>query len=56
MMETTTAREDCVLFAATYPSPNVRRAVELAQAGTVTWEQVRDLFRKALIAGIEAVS
>lgn len=50
----TQVREDCILFAATYPSPNVRRAVELAESGRITWEQVEGLFKKALVAGLAA--
>lgn len=37
-------------FAATYPTPNVRRAVEAAEAGLITWQQVYDLFKRAAIA------
>lgn len=48
MFDAASVREDCVLFAASYPSPNVRRAVELAEAGTVSWEQVYALFHAAL--------
>lgn len=54
-MVTVTAREDCILFASTYPTPNVRAAVQYAHAGTITWEQCADLFRKALAAGIADV-
>lgn len=50
------AREECILFVATYSTPNTRRAVELAQSGRLTWEQVRDLFRKSLIAGLVATA
>ena len=53
---TLTAREECILFVATYSTPNTRRAVELAQAGRITWEQVRDLVAKSLLAGLEATA
>lgn len=48
-------REQIAALAATYPTPNVRRAVALAQAGTITWEQVYDLFRKSMAAALAEV-
>jgi len=48
-MTSTEIRTQVVEFAATYPTPNVRRAVELAQAGTITWEQVYNLFQRSLV-------
>lgn len=50
-MTTTTAsdiRTQVIEFAATYPTPNVRLAVQYAEAGTITWEQVADLFKRSL--------
>ena len=47
---------DCRAFAATYPTPNVRRAVQLAESGRITWAQAYGLFRTALEAGIAAVA
>lgn len=41
-------REEVALFAATYPTPNVRRAVALAEAGDVTYEQIHGLFTRSL--------
>jgi len=41
-------RAQAIEFAATYSTPQVRRAVELAQAGTLTWEQVYGLFVRSL--------
>jgi hypothetical protein len=41
-------RQQVAEFAEKYPTPNVRRAVNLAQAGTITWEAVYDLFRTSL--------
>jgi hypothetical protein len=37
-------------FAAAFPTPNVRKAIELAEAGQVTWTQIRDLFARSLEA------
>lgn len=48
---TTTAsdlRQQVIEFAATYPTPNVRRAVQYAESGRLTWEQVADLFKRSL--------
>lgn len=49
-MTNTTAsiRTQVIEFAATYPTPNVRLAVQYAEAGTITWEQVADLFKRSL--------
>jgi hypothetical protein len=41
-------RSQVVEFAATFPTPNVRLAVEYAEAGRITWEQVADLFKRSL--------
>jgi len=41
-------RTQAIEFAAIFPTPQVRRAVELAQAGTLTWEQVYGLFVRSL--------
>lgn len=50
---TITNREaDCRAFAQIYPTPNVLRAVALAEAGTLTWAQVLRLFQEALEAGL----
>ena len=56
MFETNAIRQQVLEFAATYPTPNVRRAVELAEAGTITWQQVYDLFKRSLGAAFEAVA
>lgn len=40
MFETNVIRQQVLEFAAAYPTPNVRLAVQYAQAGTLTWEQV----------------
>lgn len=51
-----TIREEVALFAATYPTPNVRAAVAHAEAGTITWEQAHDLFKRALVTAVVEVS
>ena len=58
-MTTTTAsdvRTQVIEFAATFPTPNVRLAVQYAEAGTITWEQVYDLFKKSLGAALVEVA
>jgi len=45
-------RQQVLEFAATYPAPNVRAAVRHAEAGAFTWEQIYDLFKRALANGI----
>jgi hypothetical protein len=47
-MTNTDIRTQVIEFAATYPTPNVRRAVELAEAGTITYQQVYDLCKVAI--------
>lgn len=48
----TEARE----MAREFPTPNVRRAIALAEAGTLTWEQIHEVLRQALAAGVAAVA
>ena len=48
-------RQQCLEFAASHPTPNVRLAVQYAHAGTITWEQCYGLFHKAMTAGLAAV-
>lgn len=43
-------------FARHHPTPNVQRAVEAAEDGLVTWEQVEGLFVKALEDGLKQVA
>lgn len=43
----------CRKFAEFYPTPQVLRAIALAEDGTLTWEQVEALFAKALGVGLE---
>lgn len=47
---------DCRAFAEAFPLPNVLRAIDLAEAGRLTWSAVNDLFKRAAVAGIAAVS
>jgi hypothetical protein len=42
-------------FAAQFPTSNVKRAVALCEAGTLTWQQVEEIFRSSLAEGLEAV-
>lgn len=42
-------------FASEFPTPNVRRAVALCEAGTLTWQQVAKIFAASLATGLEAV-
>jgi hypothetical protein len=39
-----------------FPTPNVRRAVALCEAGTLTWAQVHEILRVALAEGLAAVA
>lgn len=48
----TTAESEARDFAAQFNTPNVRAAIAYAEAGTVTWEQIRDLFAKSLTTGL----
>lgn len=47
----TTVRE----FAAKFPTTQVRRAVQLCEAGTLTWSAVAALFERSLTAAVTAV-
>lgn len=50
-----TSEQDVRDFAAQIDTPNVRRAVALCEAGTLTWAQVAEIFRASLAKGLEAV-
>jgi len=43
-------------FAAEFPTPNVKRAIALCEAGTLTWAEVAEIFRSSLAKGLEAVA
>lgn len=43
-------------FAREFPTPNVQRAVALCEAGTLTWGQVYELFRRSLAKGLTEVA
>jgi hypothetical protein len=45
----------CREFAREFPSANVRRAIQLAEAGTLTWAQVEGIFASALRGGLKKV-
>jgi hypothetical protein len=45
---TTSVEREAREFAAEFPTPNVLRAVALAESGRLTWEQIHGLFRKSL--------
>jgi hypothetical protein len=42
-------------FAAQFPTPNVKRAIALCEAGTLGWAQVAAIFATSLREGLEAV-
>lgn len=42
-------------FAAQFSTPNVKQALALCEAGTLTWAQVEEIFRSSLAEGLEAV-
>lgn len=46
----------CRDFAARFPTPNVQRAIALCEAGTLTWQQVAEIFRGSLAEGLAAVA
>lgn len=43
-------------FAREFPTPNVQRAVALCEAGTLSWAEVHELFRRSLGKGLAAVA
>jgi len=43
-------------FAAEFDTPNVRLAVSLAEAGTLSWDEVYEIFRSSLRKGLAAVA
>lgn len=56
MLNTTASAEQfCRDFAAEFPTPNVLRAIELVEAGRLTWEQIAGLFGRSLESGLLAV-
>ena len=55
-MQNPTTRQQVLEFAATYPTANVRLAVQHAEAGRITWEQVYNLFKNSLGAALVEVS
>lgn len=53
---TASQREELALFLATYPTPNVRRAFALADAGAITWSQLYKLSQDALAVALAEVA
>ena len=49
-------RQQVLEFAATYPTPNVRLAVQYAECGRLTWEQIAGLFKVALVSAVAEVA
>ena len=45
----------CRDFASQFNTPNVRRAIELAEAGTLRWSDIEEIFRSSLAQVLEAV-
>jgi hypothetical protein len=43
-------------FAREFPTPNVQRAVALCEAGTLTWAQVHEIFKRSLAQGLSSVA
>lgn len=43
-------------FAREFPTPNVKRAIALCEAGTLTWDQVYGIFADSLKKGLAEVS
>ena len=50
-----TSEKEARDFAAQFDTPNVRAAIAHAEAGTLTWEQIAEIFRASLAQGLEAV-
>jgi hypothetical protein len=46
----------CREFARQFDTPNVRQAISLCEAGTLTWEQVEEIFRSSLAQGLREVA
>jgi hypothetical protein len=46
---------ECVTFAEQFPTPQVRRGLELAQEGTISWEDLQRVYQGALADGLSAI-
>lgn len=46
----------CREFARQFDTPNVRQAISLCETGTLTWEQVEEIFRSSLAQGLREVA
>lgn len=49
------SESECRAFAAEFPTPNVQRAIALAEAGTLRWSDVAEVFRSSLAKGLREV-
>lgn len=49
------AEAEVRLFAVFHPTPNVKKAVDLAESGSLSWFVVYDLFRSSLEKALEEV-
>lgn len=47
---------DCRAFAVQFDTPNVRQAIALCEAGTLTWAQVAEILRASLAEGLATVA
>jgi hypothetical protein len=52
----TTSEKECRMFAAEFDTPNVRQAIALCEAGTLTWSAVAEIFRASLAKGLAEVA
>ncbi len=46
---------DCRLFAAQYPTHNVRQAIRSAESGLITWENLYRVFQRAMATAMNEV-
>lgn len=46
----------CRDFAREFPTPNVKSAIALCEAGTLAWEQVEAIFASSLKKGLDEVA
>ena len=54
-LDTASVQAEAYAFADQFPTPNVLAAIAHAEAGNVTWVQVRDLFARSLASGLATV-
>ncbi len=51
----TNAEESVRAYARAFPTPNVKRAIELCESGQLTWTSVADLFASATKSALQEV-